>query len=359
MQCLIICNTPYQIFNAVNMVVNEVAGLDRTADILIEEEFSNADSICAKLKRMNLFRKVILAKRRVTITKGKVKSFFRLLYITEELKNYEFSQNEVLHTKYETIFVGDGNLLGQGIYSLNINADVIMFDDGTQSYSMDPIEGGAGFLYKLILKPLRLGVYRYNIKEIYLNNSVMSRCTHMEAKQLPFFRQDNIAGNVLKELFKYDKSKSCLSKRVVLLCQRLSAMKGFNGLDPVELLKNMQIDLSRLVVRIHPGEKKSYENTVIDDGANMWEMECLESITNNHVLIAACSNAQLTPKMLANKEPYLIFLCNLLFERNSKWLEIFNENIDDIKEQYTEQDKIFCPKNLDELKTALLKVEAI
>ena len=83
-------------------------------------------------------------------------------------------------------------------------------------------------------------------------------------------------------------------------------------------------------------------------------MECLSNITNEHILVGDCSNAQFSPKILANKEPYLIFAYRLFYSYHD--LEDpnnYEKQIDRIRKAYSRKDKILIPKNVEELRNAL------
>ncbi len=65
-----------------------------------------------------------------------------------------------------------------------------------------------------------------------------------------------------------------------------------------------------VVVRMHPRQKDGFKNFKyeLDATNNMWELMCSQEITDDNVLIGECSTAQFTPFIIANKQPWLIFL---------------------------------------------------
>ena len=73
----------------------------------------------------------------------------------------------------------------------------------------------------------------------------------------------------------------------------------------------------------------------MDTVNNMWELECINTITDKHILVSFFSTVQFSPKMIANKQPYVIFLYKL-FLSNLDGLEIpgFEEMIQQLKDKY-------------------------
>ena len=162
---LIVCNTPYQIFNAVNIVINKIEGCDKTnTDIVIEKLFNNAEQLCVRLKTLNLFRIIsTVSMCRSSVSGGKIKTFWRLMNIDKELDNY----------------------------------------DGLSSYSKNPLDFSQSTAYKICGKLFKLGIYRYRIKKLYLNNKEIGQGNRFQKIQLPSFLLYNPAREILKSLFEY------------------------------------------------------------------------------------------------------------------------------------------------------------
>ena len=142
-------------------------------------------------------------------------------------------------------------------------------------------------------------------------------------------------------------------KKVIFLERPFEECPKYNGLSPEELLMDLGLAKDSLV-RIHPRSGRRYNEVLVDYGDNMWELECLSNITNEHILIGDCSNAQFSPKILANKEPYLFFAYRLFYSYHD--LEDpnnYEKQIDQIRKVYSRKDKIFIPKNVEELRSAL------
>jgi hypothetical protein len=93
---------------------------------------------------------------------------------------------------------------------------------------------------------------------------------------------------------------------------------------------------------------------------DLWELICARQITDNHVLISGYSTAQFSPKFLYNKEPWLIFTFKLYtgFFSDQK-IESMQEVIERIRNGYENKEKLLIPKNVEELKEALVRIDHI
>ena len=78
---------------------------------------------------------------------------------------------------------------------------------------------------------------------------------------------------------------------------------------------------------------------------NMWELECIQSINDGNVIFAAFSTAQFTPKLLFDKNPYIIFLYKI-FDLEVKGAD---EMIERFAHTYKYKSKIFVPKCMEEI----------
>ena len=87
----------------------------------------------------------------------------------------------------------------------------------------------------------------------------------------------------------------------------------------------------------------------------MWEIECQNTITDNHVLVSFFSTASFTPKMLYGKEPYVILLYKML------GVEFFNadELVSSLQLLYSNPEKVILVENFDELHAVIEKLEFI
>ena len=116
----------------------------------------------------------------------------------------------------------------------------------------------------------------------------------------------------------------------------------------------------RIIVRMHPRDTayELYSDFAVDARGDMWELKTTQMDLDRTVLIGYYSTAQMTPKMLHNKEPWLIFVCHIMNVTDREGLERFEQGIEKIRQLYTNRDRIIVPHTAEELEAAMEKVMA-
>ena len=108
----------------------------------------------------------------------------------------------------------------------------------------------------------------------------------------------------------------------------------------------MQQFSDHVIVRPHPRDRNltRYKGFVIDESKCLWEMRIANIDIENKVLISDFSTAQITPKMLFDKEPILIFTEYLNQEEKGTINPESIEMIENIKKNYRDKKRIIVPK---------------
>lgn len=116
------------------------------------------------------------------------------------------------------------------------------------------------------------------------------------------------------------------------------------------------ISISGLHAQFRPHPRKLDFSDVpdsfdIDQQRDFWEASWMLGIYDEHTaLIGAGSTALLTPKIMFDKEPFVIFTHRLVndgFDNNSE------ESYEDILDRYTNKYRVIAPKTINELEDAL------
>ncbi len=353
----VVCNTPWQILGAINIVVNNVEGSSGKSDLFVINDFSGAEKICEQLKKEKIFNSVVfcsaLGRKRPT----KIKTLKRLLFPRKVFREYGINDRSIVKKQYRKIFIGDGNLLGRAIKSINRNVLVFLYDDGVDTYIGNSLTDGANRLYRRMGKILHWGEYSYRICKMYVNckDFCISEVTK-NVGELPKLDTKNKAVQIAKKVFCFSEQSMLLSHRFILLGQPLGERKGYNGKPFGILYPDQNRDM--FLVRKHPRQE------VIDNGLvtydkvnNMWELECIFNINNEHVLIAYYSTAQITAKLIAGKEPYVIFVYKLFLDKgDEKEMEKYETIIRSFIDLYKKKDKVFVPSNEKEYSDIIQKL---
>lgn len=349
MKTAFISNSPLKILNTINMVVNNVENTRGNTDVFVEMWFKNCEELCDKLEETKLFNKVYRCYRKKEVKLNRLKDLIGYRRIIE---GYTFSDYSFINNYYDQLFVGDRGLLGVALSYMN-KPNVFIYDDGIFSYSGNCIVDEKSYKYPFINKFLKLDVYSFNIKKLYVNNKEFCKSTiSPNIEQLPLLNKENKAIDIIKKVFDYKEDSLLKDHKMVILEQPMAGRENYNGVEFIDIVRQLDIKEFNPLVRLHPRQTDLvYEDIDMDNINNMWEIECIENISNEHILMSFYSTVQFSPKMFGNKEPYVIFLYKLMLSRlDGQEIPRFNEMINQLKEKYSDSSKIYVPENLEELK---------
>lgn len=357
MQNAIVCNTPFQILGAINIVCNKL--FDAEFDLYLDGAFRDADSVYKQLCDCNVFKNIYYWEKKRNRRKSRLRSFFKLINNYVLLKDFNFTDNSFKNKRYQKVFVGDGNLIGIYLTSCNKNAELIIYDDGIATNVGNALFDTIGKFYSFFGGILKLGVFRYNVQKLLVNNVDFCQSNISPNKeQLPTLNLENKAFDIAKRVFSYNFDSLLREKTLVYLGQPLAEKQGYNGRPGLFFLDYFPEFKNNLIVRAHPRQSlEEFNGCEIDKVNNMWELECITSITNSHILFSFCSTAQIMPKLLCDKEPYIVFLFKLFIDSYDT-NEYKNDMLiyESIKSVYRDKEKIFLPENIEDLKHFINKV---
>lgn len=143
----------------------------------------------------------------------------------------------------------------------------------------------------------------------------------------------------------------------------------FNELDKYrfqrELLQIIMeaIDPKDVGIKRHPNnihnEQLYYKNNIIE-GISSFELNNIYYSLNDKILISIISTASLTPKIIYDEEPYVIFLFKIFWSRYyyPEWRDT-EKVIHKIKRSYDDPSKIMIPETISELKVYLKKMNSV
>ncbi len=350
----IVCNTPFQVLNAVNLINS--GKFDADYDLYLQGDFRNSDSVFYNLKKSNFFENVFFWKTNKEAKISKIRTFIKFINSKLILSEYITGDYSFIGKKYDKIFVGDGNTIGIYLSMNNRKSDIYFYDDGISTNIGNCLFDGQSISYKLIGKLLKLGVYRYRVEKLFVNNLDFCKSTLTKnIEKLPNLDFSNNVIDIVKELFSYNEESLIEKKNIIYLGQPLEEKKGYNGKCPLFFIDELSGYSENILVRAHPRQKtEDFLGMEIDKINNLWELECITKIQDYHVLMGFCSTAQLMPKLLSNKEPYVIFLFNLfLDDYNTNEYNNDYYSYESLKNMYSSKEKVFLPSTVEELKNIL------
>ena len=357
MRRLFICATPFQTLNALNIQWHDQS-MKYETDIYIVNEFKDAILICTEIKRTKLFSSVYLLKPPIRNSQCVFVRSIKLAWCylhPDSVVRQQMGEpvDRFPSNFYDVIMASVTPLFVISICRLNPKAEFDMFDDGLGSYYGNVVVLGGGWKYKIFARILHYKNYATTPQKLYVNNASMCKSSAaVKIEQLPPWDKDFL--NFACKIFSVDLQKNQIRQRVIFLSQPfedIDISQSFNA-----IMEHLSFISNDVLLRFHPREKgrKVPETMNIDDGSVMWELTVAMTDMNSKILIGYYSTAQMTPKMLFDQEPWLIFLYRIdesLFDENrKKSLDIM---VGDLKTNYRDKGKIFIPESINEFKEQL------
>ena len=358
MRYLYYCNSAYQLINVLNLhwqrLLNYENINDYSADLIMLNAYAGAEEIVNIIQKNNIFNDIKLIDR-VKI-KGKfhiIKTIKDIFMPSSFIKNgYGYDKKEFIN-KYDYIYTPKFNRIIAAIWQLNRNAKLHMYEDGLSTYFSDLGNSKFSKSYKIFYKLLNHGRDFDDVEIIYVNRkNLYCNCNVDKVKELP--RIDDNVLSKLSDLFSEFVYKD--NKEIYWLSQLIQGRKNNERINSLldELVKYKEKVLycphPRNVIKNSNGFDESVKGQI-------WELKLVnEKNINDKCLISLYSTACLTPKILFDKEPYLILAYNLIDDEVIENKERFIEVINKFKQEYKEQEKVMIPLNFEEYKECLNKI---
>jgi hypothetical protein len=337
-------------------------------DLLIHDHFKLAESIYTNIKQLNLFAHVYktegfyLDSRHATasalvrhaLLKGRTRKIFAEATGIPYGKTYErlvcsgFTQL-TLDAKFVAVPNGQTSLIDDGsgshngvIYSSNSFAEDIIADQEEA-----PALRSAPSLIRNELQKARLQYLSYSTRDLSLFNC--SFRTFELIDSVPLYeldiRQVNFA--TLEKVFP-DARTFPLDRKIIYFALPLNAGEQVLAFED-ELLKGLDEKYGKnLCIMLHPRssrERFAYiKNASLLEGY-FWEAVLATGlIDESYVLLGMFSTAQITPKMLFNLEPQVLFSSKML--NDPSWR--FDADIELLKAGYEHEDRVAAPCSVEE-----------
>lgn len=341
---LFICWRPYQIFNTVNFVKNNLENCATNSDIIIYLDFINANKIAEKIIKEDLFNNVYkISKFHGTKKQNlmeRIKILFYFIFPCRTLKKYSNNTFDISKKEYHYIIASGWQYVFQIICGYFKKAHTYFLEDGTQTYFKNEIGYNSRntIASKMMKNFFNKGVETINIEKIFVNNfQFLDIQNTICREQLPYLTSDLL--ELLYKIFDFKQEHNDYNNfKIIYLDTPIYVERNFQKEE--ELIKELE-NTNKLIIRKHPNEKEMKFNCKLYGSEEMWELLCGEKINNDHILISLFSMAAFSPKLLFDKEPYLIFLYKLL-DYNIQQKIMYDNMIERLKKIY-QKNKIFVP----------------
>lgn len=355
---LFVCSTPYQIYNAVN--ISQSLFNEEISDIYVLNVSSSILEIYNKIKESKIFRKVYL----IEVDKNtKNNKFF---YYINRLKKIIFTKRMIPNqdSMYDRIFIVGTEVFSKVIYyywyNKNNKIDLCYFEDGTGSYSRILIESRNLLKHRILRYIKGFDIIR-NCKYLYVYrpDCVMSSFKSIELIQIPLINKTEKYMNKLKNILKKSENENIYNNFIFFDSDFGNNIILNQQIEYVRILKK-ELGNKKFHMKLHPNSNINLYGDGIDilkttDG---FEIINLEYNVSEKVLISIMSSACLTPKLIYNEEPYIVFLYNLSKETRD-YAPDFLKLVNKIKNIYDKPEKILIPNTIQEYKEMINKLNSL
>ena len=349
---LIIVETPYQLFNAINFAYHNK---ESDMDLIIINHFKNAEMLYEKVQSSQIFLRTFLFARdeprfMARGLKRKLLNARNSIFYRKALSKVSGKSNLIeFENKYDRIFTSVLNEIEVALLRINHKAKLVLYDDGLGSYKGNNLFDTRRKLELMFYRIINGGPYVRTPSSLFVNNVSACKSTTVDKSMifsLPKFDQEFLT--IAKNIFSISNENHYLDKKIIWFSQPIGGLPG--EIEHRNIIRNILFDYKdKVIVKIHPRDmdRSFYKDFCIDDESDLWELKLNSINIEEKILIGFCSTAQVTPKYLFNYEPVCIFLYNL---NNQNPFQIYKEIIDDVKTQYNKKEKIIIPKNADDFK---------
>lgn len=344
--------------NVLNLNNQRKAGFenikDYTADLYILNTFKGSDTIYQILKNTTYFSQIYLIDKK--INKGIFRHFNSLFdalsYHHYFADKYPFLSH-FIHNRYDVICVPKYSVFIDQVFRANNKAQIELFEEGSASYNPIDLLQMQPYLYRQVARIFHNTVDLREYRRLYLLNSRMYFSDKADlVVEIPKF--NDVYLQELRILFS-DLNKQDIDKPIYWISQFLNN-EDFNlMLDQV--LNKLNNYHDEVLFCQHPRnylENKYHFSE--NSGSHIWELKILDKEDfDDKLLISVHSTACFSPKMLYDKEPYIIFIYKLGSYEVSNMTPALEKTIAAFKASYSDPDKVMIPENIEEFEKCLKK----
>lgn len=332
-KCLFYCDTPFQIFTTVSLLQGHFS--DWECDLVLYHKFFNSERMRLMLNEVNLFNRIYDAYP----ANSKKSDIKRLISCTSYIRQ-EIGLKDLYYDQYLFSMLDTNASLA--LYSGLKYAEVSTFDDGCENYRDRDIYDYVNWRRHLILKIFHPQKKYFHFDSTYCY--LPEICTTDISQRIKIKISST---SIYDKVFNYIPNDLYNRKFVYFDSPVMYNHRDYFETELKRVLNDIQQDLT---VRLHPRMKKTtLTESNIDKGLNVWEVECMHQITNNHVLISTYSTAMFTPIMIAECSPTLIFLYKLTVDMfTAEMLKGIETHISRFKKIYSKS-LVYIPEDWNEL----------
>ena len=355
-----ICDTSYQILNAMNLLCSMRQQEAVIADLYIGHQFHGSYEIAERIAEGALFDH-IYGYRTKTNARGILEKLGRICDIVSPkraLKGQLIQPVDLRSKAYDSIYASMATHFSVSMSYYFPGATLYYFDDGIGSYVHELGESMLSSLNRKIYKLLGKDLNRLSPEAILLNAPSFA-APAISDKVRPLPRLSDAPESLWNLAYRiWDYVPDGYYRRHRMIWMGETNAWGDPRFD--EVCNIVTQELSALgcgcLVRPHPRMKDFDPGPfALDDHRQMWELVCSDQITEDHVLISSYSTATVIPKILFDREPRVLFLQQLHDGTIPQHLRHeMQDSVARLKASYRDPSRVLVPRTDEEL-TAILK----
>lgn len=359
------CTTPYQVIGAMMLALNK----KEISDLYIIGQFPAYKEIAKRLEKRSIFRKVVCVdESRFGIIKNiKIAPLKWFMIFSWYLQVESITKSIIVHkTNYRTMYFTSQTLVSRIVRLFFIKAhpgmQFFQFDEGTGSYFenetfrlkfLDKMARLLLFGNKALEKDIKKILYMPEVSQ-WVKEGIESDIIKMPQIKL---KSDTIA--MFNDVFGFSNA-DMISEDIVIFDTLREELYDQEGIDALTQYYNMIIKAfgaKRAILKSHPRSKISYQPDLKKYGNQSIPSEVIlmNGDFDKKILVSTASSACITPKILFDKEPVVIFLYRLMSDyRTINTKE--DEFLQRFRWTYRQPERFFIPNDKYEFQLIIEKL---
>lgn len=328
MKALFIVNTPYQLFNAINIRQNVLKEKYEQVDIIL----SNHSRVCEY--EMNVRTSTIFYNTYVADSLDLARKFY---FFDDKKKNRALYKplkylNKILkidYTQYDNIFFAniDGfvNLIFRYVEMRNCSVEFDYFEDGWSSYILDLDNFAYSPYEKYFYEVLNEEILQKNIDYIWIYRPILYSAKEENKDKLRQIPQVDLGDinfkSIVNAIFAYEKCGEYEKENIFL--EEAFCEDGYHNND-FEIINTVcaYVGKENFLLKRHPRLKADrWEESGIQVNKDLkipWEVLIMNCDFSNKRIFTISSNACMTPQLVFNISIPIFFMKKALRGRVSK-----------------------------------------
>lgn len=344
---LFLIHTPFQLLNCLNLIENNYKN-DENDIVFLHNNMKQYTSLVMRYnEKITVYSYEFLFDDYIFSNKLLIKISLVIQLIRGQ-KAMKMVDNK--EKSYDTIFIPSENIgcniIYNYFYNLNNSLSLYVYDDGVGTYAKGYLNGKKHFLYEKISNLLYGSFFWSKIEKIYCYQPQL-----IDDSDLNIDKQKINSNKKVERLFSEKLNNDLLNKynesKIIFLDQGNLPLSYENTKSFFEIC-NKFYKKNEVIYKSHPRVKPVYEcnSFTADNSGNILEAIFFNIGIEDKVLVSMCSTSCLTPYILKEEYPYIIFLGLLNTSRYEYVLSTpyFKNVITNYK-----PNKVFIPRNDNEL----------